>query len=86
MSSRSGVSTGRRMPSPFAELLADLSACLSMLGARWYLFGAQAALVHDARTALNAKGGTYDDAWKGLRRGASPPASAFRPLRAMPSL
>ena len=35
------------MPSPAgpAELLADLAAALSGIGARWYVFGAQAALV-----------------------------------------
>lgn len=35
------------MPSPAgpAELLADLAAALDVVGARWYVFGAQAALV-----------------------------------------
>ncbi|MGD9903346.1 MAG: hypothetical protein AB7U83_07730 [Vicinamibacterales bacterium] len=35
------------MPSPAgpAELLADLAAALDALDARWYVFGAQAALV-----------------------------------------
>ncbi len=32
--------------SPLAELLADLRQALADLGARWYLFGAQAAIVH----------------------------------------
>lgn len=34
------------MPSPFVELLAELAGALSAVGARWYLFGAQAALLH----------------------------------------
>lgn len=34
--------------SPVAELLADLRGAFSALGARWYLFGAQAAIVHGA--------------------------------------
>jgi hypothetical protein len=36
------------MPSPVAELLRDLAAVLEGLGVRWYLFGAQAALLHGA--------------------------------------
>lgn len=34
--------------SPVAELLADLRGAFGALGARWYLFGAQAAIVHGA--------------------------------------
>jgi uncharacterized nucleotidyltransferase DUF6036 len=34
------------MPSPFAELLAALARALDTVGAGWYLFGAQAALIH----------------------------------------
>lgn len=33
-------------PSPLAELLADLQRALGALGVRWYLFGAQAAILH----------------------------------------
>ena len=36
------------MSSPFAELLAAVAAALDGLGVGWYLFGAQAALVHGA--------------------------------------
>jgi hypothetical protein len=36
------------MPSPVADLLRDLAAALDGLGADWYLFGAQAAIVHGA--------------------------------------
>ena len=36
------------MPSPIAELLAGIARALGSLGARWYLFGAQAAIVHGA--------------------------------------
>ena len=36
------------MRSPVADLLADLSHALEGLGVRWYLFGAQAAIVHGA--------------------------------------
>jgi hypothetical protein len=36
------------MPSPVAELLGDLSRELERLDLRWYLFGAQAALLHGA--------------------------------------
>jgi hypothetical protein len=32
--------------SPLAELLADLHRALTALGLRWYLFGAQAAILH----------------------------------------
>lgn len=32
--------------SPLAELLADLDRALAALGLRWYLFGAQAAILH----------------------------------------
>ncbi len=36
------------MRSPIAELLSDLGSALRQLGARWYLFGAQAAILHGA--------------------------------------
>jgi len=36
------------MQPPFAELLASLTAALERLGVGWYLFGAQAALLHGA--------------------------------------
>lgn len=36
----------RSYPSPLAELLADLQQALRALGLRWYLFGAQAAILH----------------------------------------
>jgi len=36
------------MQSPVAEVLRSLEAALREAGARWYLFGAQAALVHGA--------------------------------------
>ena len=36
------------MPSPVAELLRDLASSLDALGIRWYVFGAQAAIVHGA--------------------------------------
>ena len=34
--------------SPLADLLADLRQALAGVGARWYLFGAQAAILHGA--------------------------------------
>ncbi len=36
------------MRSPVAELLGDLGRALGSLGLRWYLFGAQAAILHGA--------------------------------------
>jgi hypothetical protein len=36
------------MPSPVAELLAAFDAACGRIGVRWYLFGAQAALIHGA--------------------------------------
>lgn len=36
------------MPSPFVELLAALALALESIGAGWYVFGAQAALIHGA--------------------------------------
>ena len=36
------------MPSPVAELLAALHDALEPITPRWYLFGAQAALLHGA--------------------------------------
>lgn len=35
-------------PQPVAELLADLARALRALGVRWFLFGAQAAILHGA--------------------------------------
>jgi len=34
------------VPSPFADVLAALARALDAVGASWYLFGAQAALLH----------------------------------------
>ncbi len=34
------------MPSPALDLLSDLKKALENLGLRWYLFGAQAVVVH----------------------------------------
>lgn len=36
------------MRSPVVELLGDLDGALGGLGLRWYLFGAQAAILHGA--------------------------------------
>ncbi|HEY5617144.1 MAG TPA: hypothetical protein VIK60_04325 [Vicinamibacterales bacterium] len=36
------------MRSPVAELLADLATALDEAGVAWYLFGAQAAILHGA--------------------------------------
>jgi hypothetical protein len=36
------------MPSPVVEVLAALDAALQSIGVRWYLFGAQAAILHGA--------------------------------------
>ena len=36
------------MPSPDAELLGALKSALGSLGVRWYVFGAQAAILHGA--------------------------------------
>src|SRR6185369_15404565 len=38
----------RRMPSPFADVLASLASAFERAGLRWYLFGAQAAIIHGA--------------------------------------
>ena len=35
-------------PQPVADLLADLARGLRALGVRWFLFGAQAAILHGA--------------------------------------
>ena len=35
-------------PQPVADLLADLARGLGALGVRWFLFGAQAAILHGA--------------------------------------
>ena len=40
--------TGPPMPSPVAELLRDLASSLDGLDIEWYVFGAQAAIVHGA--------------------------------------
>jgi hypothetical protein len=36
------------MPSPFAEVLDSLRSSFEALNAPWYVFGAQAALIHGA--------------------------------------
>lgn len=36
------------MPSPFADILAALARAFEQAGLRWYLFGAQAAIIHGA--------------------------------------
>jgi hypothetical protein len=36
------------VPSPLAELLGGLGDAFALLGVRWYLFGAQAAILHGA--------------------------------------
>lgn len=41
-------STGRAVLSPFAEILAAFERAARDLGVRWYLFGAQAAILHGA--------------------------------------
>ena len=41
-------STAPRMRSPVVELLADLVAALDVARAPWFLFGAQAAILHGA--------------------------------------
>jgi hypothetical protein len=41
-------SIGPRMRSPVVELLSDLAHVLEQRGIAWYLFGAQAALLHGA--------------------------------------
>ena len=48
------------MPSEFAELLAALSRALRALGLRWFLFGAQAAIVHGAERLTNDVDVTVD--------------------------
>lgn len=40
--------TGQRVPSRDADLYAALAQALAGLGVRWYLFGAQAAILHGA--------------------------------------
>ena len=42
------ASTARRMRSPIVELLADVAAALDGASIPWYLFGAQAAILHGA--------------------------------------
>ncbi len=46
------------MPSPFAEVLDSLRASFEALDAAWYVFGAQAALVHGAVRMTADLGGT----------------------------
>jgi hypothetical protein len=41
------------MPSPIVELLADLSSALATIESDWYLFGAQAALLHGVTRLTN---------------------------------
>lgn len=41
-------STARRMRSPVVDLLADVASALDTAGVPWYLFGAQAAILHGA--------------------------------------
>lgn len=41
-------STARRMRSPVVDLLADLATAFAAEGVTWYLFGAQAAILHGA--------------------------------------
>ena len=36
------------MATPLADLLSDLGAAFAQTGSRWYLFGAQAAIIHGA--------------------------------------
>lgn len=36
------------MPSPFSDILAALARAFEQAGLRWYLFGAQAAIIHGA--------------------------------------
>jgi Nucleotidyl transferase AbiEii toxin, Type IV TA system len=48
MSPSSAGSIASRVPSPFADLLSALAPALRKLGVRWFLFGAQAAIVHGA--------------------------------------
>ncbi len=47
-SARSTASPVPASRSPLADLLADLRQVLAGVGARWYLFGAQAAILHGA--------------------------------------
>jgi len=61
--------------SPFAELLAGLARALRSLGCRWYLFGAQAAIVHGAERLTNDVDVTVD-------LGEVPLKSLVRALRA----
>jgi hypothetical protein len=48
------------VPSPFAELLSALGPALHTLGVRWFLFGAQAAIVHGAARLTNDVDVTVD--------------------------
>jgi hypothetical protein len=49
-----------RVRSPFAELLAALTSVLRTLEVRWFLFGAQAAIVHGATRLTNDVDVTVD--------------------------
>lgn len=61
------------MPSPVADLLGDLTAALQALGLRWYLFGAQAALLYgsgrlttDVDVTVGAPVGASTHEWLGV--------------------
>jgi predicted sugar kinase len=51
---------GPAMPSPLAELLAALAHIFERLSLRWYLFGAQAAIVHGAARLTGDVDATVD--------------------------
>ncbi len=59
-SSSSAVSIGPRVASPFADLLWTLARALRKLGVRWFLFGAQAAILHGAERLTNDVDVTVD--------------------------
>jgi len=50
------------MPSAVAEVLADLGSALQQLGLRWYLFGAQAAILHGSARLTADVDATVDPA------------------------
>lgn len=63
------------MPSPVVELLAALDAALQSIGSRWYLFGAQAAILHgaarltaDVDATVDLAGRPVSDLVQALRR------------------
>ena len=49
-----------RVRSPFADVLSSLSRALQALGVRWFLFGAQAAIVYGAERLTNDVDVTVD--------------------------